>query len=254
MERGRYGRDARSAVGVPGVAAIGADRQHSIPSTTDCLACHETTRISPLGFGALQLSTDRDEGAIHGEPLQAGMLTLETLTREGRLRDGAAPRRASTAPRIAAGSPATRSVLGYLAANCGTCHTTDARVPLLGASLSSGELHDGDAVVRAMLGHRTAWRRPGAAADEQTRLLDPATPAMSALLLRMQSRRPSSQMPPLGTVVADHDAIAAITAWIADVSRPADSECAFALRGCASESHSGKEPGLAERLRVSVSA
>ena len=106
-------------------------------------------------------------------------------------------------------------MLGYLAANCGTCHTTAARVPLLGASLASGELQGGDAVVHAMLTHRTAWRRPGATAEDQTRLLDPAAPGTSALLLRMKSRRPSSQMPPLGTVVADHEAIAAITAWIA---------------------------------------
>ena len=35
------------------------------------------------------------------------------------------------------------------------------------------------------------------------------------MLVRMRSRRPSSQMPPLGTVVRDEEAIDAITKWIA---------------------------------------
>jgi hypothetical protein len=34
------------------------------------------------------------------------------------------------------------------------------------------------------------------------------------MLYRMKSRRPSSQMPPLGTVVPDRDAIEALTIWI----------------------------------------
>jgi hypothetical protein len=46
-------------------------------------------------------------------------------------------------------------------------------------------------------------------------LVDPASPESSALLLRMRSRRPSSQMPPLGTAVHDQKAIDAIGTWIA---------------------------------------
>jgi len=37
--------------------------------------------------------------------------------------------------------------------------------------------------------------------------------------VRMRSRRPSSQMPPLGTTVADRDAIELVSAWIDDLGR-----------------------------------
>jgi hypothetical protein len=40
-------------------------------------------------------------------------------------------------------------------------------------------------------------------------------PELSTMLLRMRSRSPSSQMPPLGTVLRDEQAVAAISAWIA---------------------------------------
>ena len=53
------------------VVEVGAgQRPHAIPSTADCRACHESRRTEVLGFTALQLSTDRDPNAVHGEPLQ----------------------------------------------------------------------------------------------------------------------------------------------------------------------------------------
>jgi hypothetical protein len=39
------------------------------------------------------------------------------------------------------------------------------------------------------------------------------------MLARMRSRRPSSQMPPLGTVVRDDEAVAAVQKWIETQSR-----------------------------------
>ena len=45
-------------------------------------------------------------------------------------------------------------------------------------------------------------------------LVNTHAPDTSAVLARMRSRRPSSQMPPLGTVIADREAIEAIGAWI----------------------------------------
>ena len=62
--------------GLPGVADIGDGKKHDIPGVIDCQPCHGTTRPGPLGFNALQLSTDRDPNAIHGEPLAEGMTTL----------------------------------------------------------------------------------------------------------------------------------------------------------------------------------
>lgn len=203
--------------GLAGVADLGNGKQHAIPSRTDCLACHGAPgRTRPLGFTALQLSDDRDPLAIHGEPLPEGALSLESLAAEGLLTlGGSAP---VPRPRIASADPRTRAVLGYLAGNCGSCHGRDGDVPAVTPFLRTDQLvADGDAVARAMTGRLTTWQVPGH--DEGTRLIDPLVPQASALLARMKSRRPSSQMPPLGTVVRDDDAVAALQGWIEAQSR-----------------------------------
>ncbi|HUR35959.1 MAG TPA: hypothetical protein VM032_19285 [Vicinamibacterales bacterium] len=45
-------------------------------------------------------------------------------------------------------------------------------------------------------------------------------PDLSAVLARMRSRQPSSQMPPLGTVVADAQAIDLLSGWIGSLAPP----------------------------------
>jgi mono/diheme cytochrome c family protein len=210
------GKDAVLAPdeGVPGIVEIAPGRRHSVPGRADCAACHGSP-ARPLGFGAVQLSTDRDPLAIHGEPLAPGMVTLETLVEEGWL----SPDRrdlVETPPRVAARSPRARAALGYLAANCGACHDgrspISANLPPLGwAELAA----DADAVAESLVGRRTRWQVPGAAEGASV-AVDPAHPQTSALLARMRSRRPSSQMPPLGTAVRDEAALEAISRWIAE--------------------------------------
>ena len=197
--------------GVPAVAEVAPNRRHRIPSRSDCATCH--ARLEPLGFNALQLSTDRDPHAIHGEPLKEGMVTLKTLVDEGLLAS-AGRELVDRPPRIATADAKTRTVLGYLAGNCGSCHdgtsTISAQVP----SLTFTDLmRDGDTVARSLIGVQTRWQAPGR--SDGTLLVDPASPESSALLLRMSSRRPSSQMPPLGTSVRDDAAIEAVRQWIA---------------------------------------
>ncbi len=206
--------------GLPSMAAVAGGRRHSIPSIEDCQACHETRRTEILGFNALQLSTDRDPNAIHGEPLLPGMITLRTLADEGTLRP-ARPELVTQPPRIRAATPLARSVLGYLVANCGACHNGDGELASLGPSLKHADvLADGEGTARALVRHATTWQVPGVPEGRGV-LIDPATPAASALLVRMQSRRPSSQMPPLGSVLQDHAAIAAISRWIESDLQPA---------------------------------
>lgn len=53
-----------------------------------------------------------------------------------------------------------------------------------------------------------------------SRLLAPGAPEHSALLYRMRSRRPSAQMPPLGTVVADPAAVELVRRWIERMEAP----------------------------------
>ena len=191
---------------------VAPGRRHAIPSRTDCAACHGAEdRGGPLGFNALQLSPERDPGAIHGEPLRDGMITLDTLASGGRLlrAPDAAP------PRIRTAQPDTRAVLGYLAANCSHCHNGNGEIAALAPTIRYAELlRDGDAVARSLLGAPTAWQLAQATAGA-TVLVMPGSPERSALLARMKSRSPSSQMPPLGTVVRDQQAVDAVAKWIA---------------------------------------
>lgn len=201
--------------GVPGVVDMAAGRRYDIPSRSDCAACHGESRAGgPLGFNALQLSPDRDPHALHAEPVTHGMVTLAGLV-EGRLLAPAARELLEQPPRIVAASPATRSVLGYLAANCGVCHNGRGDIAAFGPTIRYRDLlTDGDAVARGLIGQATRWQLPGRA-DGATVLVQPGAPEHSALLARMRSRAPSSQMPPLGTVIPDQHAIEAVRQWIA---------------------------------------
>jgi mono/diheme cytochrome c family protein len=200
------------AEGVRGVAEVSAGKRHSVPSETDCAACHGTTRPRPLGFNALQLSPDRDPAAIHGEPLQPDMVTLATLVAENRLA-GVSGEVLRRAPRIETENPRTRTALGYLVANCGSCHNGRGEIAALGPTLRYEDLlHDADRVAASLVDQRTKWQ--GAGRVEGTLLVDSRAPDQSALLARLRSRSPSSQMPPLGTVVRDTAAVQALTEWI----------------------------------------
>ena len=127
--------------------------------------------------------------------------------------------RPDSSPRIDAGDPQTRAVLGYLSGNCGACHNGDGQISAHVPSFAYADLlGDADAVAQGMLGQRTRWQAPGRA--EGTMLIDPSSPEQSAILLRMRSRRPSSQMPPLGTVLQDQEAIEKMRKWIGCGDRP----------------------------------
>jgi hypothetical protein len=204
--------------GVPGVVEVGPGRRHTIPGTADCFACHGAARPRPLGFNALQLSADRDPNAIHGERLTPDMLTLDTLVKDGILSSPGQP--IDPRPRIRTDNPATRSVLGYLSANCGSCHNGNGEIAALGPVLKHADLvKDGDAVARSLVGLATTWQVPGVP-DGASVLVDPRLPETSAIVARMRSRAPSTQMPPLGTVVRDDRALDIIRRWIAvDLTR-----------------------------------
>jgi hypothetical protein len=204
--------------GVMGAAELGSGKRHNVPSRTDCTACHGTTRPGPLGFNALQLSDDRDPNALHGEPLAPGMTTLKTLVAGNAIR-GAFSEWVTRPPRIATDNPRTRAVLGYLVANCGSCHNGRGEIAALAPVVRQEDLlRDGDAVAASLVDQRTKWQAPGKV--EGTVLVDTHAPDQSALLTRLRSRSPSSQMPPLGTVMRDTDAVQTITEWVSrDLAR-----------------------------------
>jgi hypothetical protein len=214
--------DARlaPASGLPGVHEVAPGKRHSIPGIADCHACHGSSPATVLGFSALQLSDDRDPLAPHAEPLRAGDLTLRSLAEADRLE----PERwdlVSRPPRVRESDPVARAAVGYLSGNCGSCHNGSGPLARIGLDL----LHDVSGEPTAPEPARVTavdvagrFLVPGHAPDASRRVA-PGDPERSTLLYRMRSRRPSSQMPPLGTVVRDDEAIELVRRWIDTLGR-----------------------------------
>ena len=203
--------DLVPAEGQRDAAALAGGRSHDIPSLEDCRSCHATGGPEVLGFTALQLSPDRDPNAPHAEPLTPDMVTLASLIRRGLLKTAGAPALLAAPPRIAAATPTERAALGYFVGNCAFCHQPSNPIPHVALDLR----HTAGAE-RALgaVGQASFHSVPGAEAPQA---LCPGDPARSAVLYRMASRSPSSQMPPLGTVLPDAEALALLKRWIAEL-------------------------------------
>jgi mono/diheme cytochrome c family protein len=205
--------------GVASYLEIAPGKRHGIPSVADCLTCHER---GVLGFSALQLSTDRDPLAPHAEPLKPGMVTLATLVEEGLIKP-APSHLVETPPRIASDNPHTRAVLGYLMSNCGSCHAADGALGQLGLDfLHSPAAGDqaGEPGFASSVGRAGRWNIPSLP-EGATRRIEPGAPERSSVFYRMNSRRPLSQMPPLGTVLPDQQALDLLRRWITEDLRAA---------------------------------
>jgi hypothetical protein len=119
-------------------------------------------------------------------------------------------------PRITAATPEARAALGYLSANCGSCHNPESSIASVGLSLNyrvSGA--DADQCAPALVttaGRKGHWAVP--ANPDESRVINPGRPELSSLIQRVRSRRPSSQMPPIGTVVPDAKAVGLLTTWV----------------------------------------
>lgn len=207
--------------GVAAAFEFAPGRRHSIPSSADCITCHRSHAAVILGFNALQLSDDRDPLAPHAGPLHAGDVTLATLEREGRLSPGR-PDLVARPPRIRERDPVARAAIGYLSANCGGCHHPNGPLARLGFSLRHDDAAALDAPEPARVttaGVRGRFVVPGADPGG-SQLVSAGDPARSAIAYRMASRRPASQMPPLGSVVADTAAVTLVRRWIEDLRGP----------------------------------
>jgi hypothetical protein len=200
--------------GVASMEFAGApDGRYAIPSRNDCTACHEGGAVPVLSFSALQLAADRDPGAVHAEPKDPDDIDYAGLIRLGLLRTTAA---ASEEPGAALreSSPTARAALGYLHANCGHCHNADG--PLSDIGLVLAQSSDG-----ASAEARVLQTTVGQEADSSVEGLDvrivPGSPEASQLVARMKSSNPYNRMPPLGTRIADGDAVALVEKWIEEL-------------------------------------
>jgi len=205
------------AAGLPALAdADGRDGRYAIPSEIDCRACHEGPAVPVLGFSALQLSPDRDPLAPHAETPGTNPLDLRALVARGWLRN--LPRELlDQPPRIAAGSPTERAVLGYLHGNCGHCHVSateaGAAVPVeVRLAQQASSPISREAMLLSLVGVPSRYRPHGLPVP--ARLVVPGQPQSSVLAIRMGSRDPRVQMPPLGTAIPDTEALALVERWI----------------------------------------
>ena len=225
--------------GIPGAAEIAPGKRHAIPGIADCRSCHDSARTEILGFDALNLSDDRDPNAPHGEPLTREMITLKTLMNDNLIYPKR-PELIETPPRIAASSAEARAALGYLSTNCGSCHNRESSIASLGLLLkhtvsgsgpstgsgpprakSRGESREpGSAectpALATTVGKRGHWVVPEA--PEESRLINPGHPESSAIVRRVKSRRPLSQMPPLGSVLVDKRGLDLLTSWVSTMT------------------------------------
>lgn len=194
IERTADGWQYSVVAGAPVEIAPGV--RHQIPKQSDCKVCHTD---GPLGFSALQLSSDRDPNAAHAEA--PGELDLGTLIDRGLVRGYAGPR----APKIAARTPTERAALGYLHGNCGGCH--NARTAL--ASLDM-ELTPATAALATTIDRASRY------APSRARVA-PHAPDASVIVERMRSRDAAVQMPPLGSQLVDQEGVELVSAWIAEL-------------------------------------
>jgi hypothetical protein len=201
-----------------GIAAVPVTQapggRYVIPAEADCRSCHEGAVVPVLGASALQLSPDRDPLAPHAAERDSSSVDLNGLVANGWLRYLPVQLLAQP-PRIAAASPTERAALGYLHANCGHCHNdggSPAPVGLVLGQDATGGAASTERALHSMVGVPSRFRAKSA--PEATQLLARGQADASVLALRMRSRNPFTQMPPVGTRLADADGIALIERWI----------------------------------------
>lgn len=200
--------------GLREVVEIQPGVSHDIPGVLDCQACHVNKRTEVLGFSALQLSPDRDPNSPHAEPVIPDMVNLTNLIERGLIRSY--PSGWEGRPlRIAASTPRGRAALGYLHANCGNCHNPGGSLDTLNLLMrhSVAENSPGEPALEAAVNHKGRFRIPGVEPGG-TFFIRPGDAEHSSVLYRMSSRNPFRQMPPLGTKLADLEAVQLIRLWI----------------------------------------
>jgi hypothetical protein len=206
------GTDAELAPnGARDVAELpGSSLRHDVPSEQDCAACHGGRSSPVLGLGALQLSTERDPRAPHAELPAEGSVDARSLLARGLLR-GFAPSLVNS--RILAPSPEARAAAGYLYGNCSHCHNQEGPLRELGLSFDQSVQAAGsyERMASTVVGQASRFRVPGEA--EPLRVV-PGQAQRSALHLRVSSRFPAWQMPPLGTELPDEAAVELLARWI----------------------------------------
>lgn len=181
--------------------------QHDIPSRQNCRDCHEELRSKVLGFGAIMLDYPSTK------------LDLEDLIANGKLTNpptgGAAGARFPLP-----GNATAQAALGYMHANCSSCHNPTANnffhTPT-DMRLTVGTL----ATVSATPAYTTLVGKSstlGAYTHDDgmqfTKLIDIGSANTSILIKRMTSTNAMKHMPQRGSEMVDGTGMTALAAWI----------------------------------------
>ena len=176
--------------------------EHDIPSHAECLRCHGTYALGGgrpsrgLGFSAIQLNHN-------GEGLTLSQLTENELLSHPPIREIVIP-----------GDTQTQEALGYLHANCGSCHNDSKD------GLPQFDMNLWLDVEDATLEETGVWQT-SIAQDTQIfkdqhvegRIVN-GQPLKSAILYRMSQRGNIAQMPPIASKAVDQDGVNLIKSWI----------------------------------------
>lgn len=202
--------DGRSATSTNDGVADWAGTGHTIPSRDQCVECHAGRKDLVLGWDPVLLGPGAR--GVHLSDLGSSALADEDA--------GALPGEA-TPP----GDAVERAALGYLHVNCGvSCHNDSiearARDTALYLRLSTGRADgvlESPAVTTAInklpTGNAPFYELPEPAEGPFYDLL-PGSPQRSLLLARMLVRDHPAQMPPLASNRVDEQGVAAVSAWI----------------------------------------
>lgn len=176
---------------------------HDVPNEDACASCHLAEYDVVLGFSGLQLS-----GAERG-------VTLAALNDSGRLTatvtvtDSALP-----------GDGTQRAALGYLHANCGSCHRPKTQVfdeqTRIDLWLRLGKL---DTLEVTPTFESTVYRPTMVGDEPELLLVAPGDAQASALWLRMAARDRRA-MPPLASEQVDAEGLALMAAFIDGLVAP----------------------------------
>lgn len=203
----RWSEEGTSVTEVINGEADVLDTGHDIPSQAMCSVCHGGggSPDGVLGFGTIQLAHEDTETNL------MTLAALELLSAAVTNDDGAIP-----------GDADTVAALGYLHANCGSCHGPNPATAMRGLSLW---IAGGAATVEQTTTYRTAvrvassWTAPTSPGTPLQRV-DPGNPEGSALFLRMGLRAVGQQMPPIATEVVHTEGLEIIEEWIRNGTFP----------------------------------
>lgn len=196
--------------GVRDAYPSGLGTTHDIPSVSSCLRCHNRGGDRVLGFDALQLSEERDSMALHAEPLVPGMVTLKSLAQSSLLTVPPS----NFVPKIHASSSLGRTAMGYLHANCGSCHNPSGNAQFTGlffrhSVLSTSEV-TAPTFATAVNQMTTGFWLPN---EAESFRIKAGEPEKSAVVYRLKATD-FDRMPPVGSKFNDQDAIKLIEEWI----------------------------------------